>query len=95
MISGITTAVSIVYLKEQYDITVSLSDLSNLCIALLPNLDNAQRRSTDLDEIHKHFPTKIRYVFHLTVHTHLVTFKMSVYLISIWKNSLNFHQFLL
>ncbi|VDI32729.1 Hypothetical predicted protein [Mytilus galloprovincialis] len=60
--SGITTAVSIVYLKEQYDITFNTIDLSHLCKALLPNLDKAQRQSADLEDINKSYPTKIREV---------------------------------
>ncbi|XP_063417895.1 E3 ubiquitin-protein ligase rnf213-alpha-like [Mytilus trossulus] len=61
-VAGITTAVSIVYLKEQYDITFDITDLSHLCKALLPNLDTAQRLSTDLEDFYKSYPTKIREV---------------------------------
>lgn len=64
--SGIITAVSIVYLKEQYDITFNTIDLSHLCKALLPNLDKAQRQSADLEDINKSYPTKIRYVYSLS-----------------------------
>ncbi|CAG2196483.1 unnamed protein product [Mytilus edulis] len=60
---GITTAVSMVYLKEQYDITFDITDLSHLCQALLPNLDTAQR---DLEDFYKSYPTKIQYVYLLS-----------------------------